>query len=44
MASFKFLHLDIQKLYHVVFSNGFHDVSILDNMLEPIAGGTLQLR
>jgi hypothetical protein len=23
---------DIQKLYHVVFGNGFHDVSILDNI------------
>ena len=29
---------DYQKLYHVVFSNDFRDVSILNNMLEPVAG------
>jgi len=40
---FKFLHTDIQKLYHDVFGNDFHDVSVLDNMMEPVAGGILQL-
>jgi hypothetical protein len=43
MTSFKFLHSDVQKLYHVVFGNDFHDVSILDNMLEPVVDGTLRL-
>jgi hypothetical protein len=43
MASFKCLHSDIQKLYHVVFGNDFYDVSVLDNMLEPVAGGILQV-
>lgn len=40
MTSPQFLHSDLQKLYHVVFSNDFN-VSILDNMLEPVAGGLL---
>jgi hypothetical protein len=43
-GSFKFLRSDIQKLYHVVFGNDFRDVSILDNMLEPVAGGIFQLQ
>ena len=40
---FRFPYADIQKLYHVLFSHDFHDVSILDNMLKPVAGGTFQL-
>jgi hypothetical protein len=37
------LHIDVPKLYHVVFSNGYQDVSILDNLLRPVHGGEPRL-
>ena len=40
---FRFPYSGIQKLYHVLFSHDFHDVSILDNTLKPVAGGIFQL-
>lgn len=37
------LHTDIPELYHVVFTNDYRDVSILDHLLRPVAGGELRL-
>jgi len=37
------LTLDSAKLYHVVFSNNFRNVSILDNTLKVVDGGEFVL-
>jgi hypothetical protein len=37
------LHTGMRKLYHVVFSQDDHEVSILDHMLEVVDGGRLRL-
>jgi hypothetical protein len=37
------LHTDIEKLYHIVFSNDYLDVFVLDHLLRPVHGGELRL-
>jgi len=37
------LHTDIANLYHVVFSNNYRNVSVLDKSLQPVNGGELRL-
>jgi hypothetical protein len=37
------LSADIPNLYHVVFSNDYKDVSIVDHILRPVPGGDLRL-
>jgi hypothetical protein len=37
------LHTDIPKLYHIVFSEYYHEVVILDHRLQPVRGGEFRL-